>query len=77
MDSHVRQACDETAASLSNVYVLVVGALTEGDLDVKFLWCSKSCPFGIEYPVKKIEALGKPAAPPWHARVVPTTVLPS
>jgi hypothetical protein len=63
---YAKRAMRCRAASLSNVYVLVVGALTEGDLDVKFLWCSKSClPFGIEYPVKKIiEALGKLKLPP-------------
>jgi hypothetical protein len=49
------------ATSLSDFFVLVVGALSEEDLDVKFLWCSEPClPFGVEYPVQLVvEALGQ------------------
>jgi hypothetical protein len=41
------------ATSLSDVYVLVVVALPEGDLNVQFLWCSEPClPFDVKYQVK-------------------------
>jgi hypothetical protein len=44
MDSSAKRAMRCRAASLSNVYVLVVGALTEGDLDVKPGVASRASP---------------------------------
>jgi hypothetical protein len=50
---YAKRAMRCRATPLSDVYVLVVGALSEGDLDVQFLWCSESClPFLVKYPVK-------------------------
>ena len=50
---YAKRAMRCRATSLIDVYVLVVDALTEGDLDVKFLWgCEPYFPFRVEYPVK-------------------------
>jgi hypothetical protein len=50
---YAKRAMRCRATSLSDVYVLVVGALSEGDLDVQFLWCSEPClPFLVKCPGK-------------------------